>query len=329
MGSIEVDANNVPVVSVVMSVYNGERYLREAIDSILEQSFRKFEFIIVDDGSMDASAAIVNGYEDPRIVRITNPANRGLAYSLNRGLKLARGEFVARQDADDISLPDRLYRQVSLLQLNETVGLIGTGSKWIDDRGGLVRVWNPPTNPKEIQQKILRALPVLHATIMFRLNCLKVIDGFYDESYPVAQDTDFLLRFSEAWDISNISDTLYVVRQHMETTSSKRGGDQQKYLNRAQLSAINRRISFGWSRLGVSRSKGPDWVQNAERRWLAERYVWWSACSRTHSKSAALQLLLIAQLLDPTTPDIWIYLKGIAGRKLGIRGRASDQTWFA
>ncbi len=326
--SVEVDAINDPVVSVLMSVHNGERYLREAIDSILEQSFTKFEFIIIDDGSSDRSADIINGFEDPRIVRLFNNANHGLAYSLNRGLKKARGLYVARQDADDISLPERLSRQVSFLQAAEAIGLVGTGSRWIDDRGGTVRVWNPPTNPKEIQQKILRALPILHATIMFRLRCLKAIDGFYDESYPVAQDTDFLFRFSEAWDVSNISDSLYIVRQHMETTSSKRGEDQQKYLNRAQLSAINRRISYGWNRLGLSSSEIPDWIRTAKRRWLAERYVWWSACARAHNKSAALQLLMIAQLLDPTTPDIWIYLKGIAGRKLSIHDRSSNQSWF-
>jgi glycosyltransferase involved in cell wall biosynthesis len=316
--SVDVDAINVPVVSVLMSVYNGERYLREAIVSILEQSFTNFEFIIVDDGSSDKSADIINEFKDQRIVRLINTSNHGLAYSLNRGLKIARGQYVARQDADDISIPERLSKQVNFLQQNETIQLVGTGSKWIDAGGNLDRIWIPPTNPNEIQQRILRSIPVLHATIMFNLGSLKLIDGFYDESYPVAQDTDFLFRFSEAWDISNIDEALYVVRQHRETTTNTRESDQHRFLRKAQLDAINRRITYGWGRLGLSSAELPDWIQNSKRSWLATRYVWWSACSRGHGKHAAFQLLLIALLFDPTIPDLRRYIARIIGRKAGI-----------
>ena len=104
-----------PKVSVVMSVYNGERYLREAVDSILGQTFGAFEFVIVDDASTDETPLILSGYTDPRIVFLRNDENLGLTRSLNVGLKMACGEYIARQDADDISLPNRLERQVGLL----------------------------------------------------------------------------------------------------------------------------------------------------------------------------------------------------------------------
>jgi len=111
-----------PKISVLMSVYNGEPYLQEAVDSILKQTYQDFEFIIVDDGSTDNSREVLAGFDDPRIVRLDNPANLGLPSSLNRGLELCRGEFIARQDQDDISLSARLAQQLRYLERNRRPG---------------------------------------------------------------------------------------------------------------------------------------------------------------------------------------------------------------
>ena len=121
-----------PTISVVMAVWNGGPFLRAAVDSILHQEFEDFEFIIVDDGSTDNTAAVLNAYEDRRIVRMKNPANLGLAQSLNRGLDVARGTYVARQDADDISLPDRFAKQLAFLNNHREIGILGTGCRLID-----------------------------------------------------------------------------------------------------------------------------------------------------------------------------------------------------
>ena len=135
----ETPALTSPRVSVVMSVYNGERYLAEAIDSILGQSMSDLEFIVIDDGSTDGTPRILEKYtaRDERVWVVRNERNLGLTRSLNRCLSLARGEYFARQDADDISLPERLALQVQLLDANPHVGAIGTGSRGLIERAHL------------------------------------------------------------------------------------------------------------------------------------------------------------------------------------------------
>ena len=117
---------NYPTVTVLLSVYNGERYLRESIESILNQTFTDFEFLIINDGSTDDSRRIISSYDDPRIQLIDNEQNIGLSQSLNKGLKLARGTYIARQDADDISEPERLAKQVSYMDRNPHIALLGS-----------------------------------------------------------------------------------------------------------------------------------------------------------------------------------------------------------
>ncbi|MDQ3072975.1 MAG: glycosyltransferase family 2 protein, partial [Bacteroidota bacterium] len=115
-----------PLVTVLTSVYNGEEYLREAIESILNQSFTDYEFLIVNDGSTDKTAEILAGYFDPRIRIIHNNKNKGLSFSLNSGLEASFGVYVARQDADDISLRDRLRKQVDFMEKNPQIHVCGT-----------------------------------------------------------------------------------------------------------------------------------------------------------------------------------------------------------
>jgi len=124
-----------PIVSVLMSVYNSERHLRQSIQSVLDQSFADFEFVIVEDGSEDSSPRILSEFarQDARIVLIKNETNRGLAASLNRGLERAQGKYVARQDADDISLPNRLELQSAYLETHPEIGILGSACTIIDE----------------------------------------------------------------------------------------------------------------------------------------------------------------------------------------------------
>jgi glycosyltransferase involved in cell wall biosynthesis len=300
-----------------MAVYNGARYVRQAIDSILAQTFTDFELVIVDDGSTDETPQILASYRDPRIVRVENAENLGLTKSLNRGIRASRGELIARQDADDASMPKRLEKQVAYMDTHPTVGLVGSGSRWIDGQGALIREWRPLTDPAEIQQTLLAAVPFLHGTFMFRRDCLSDIGGGYGETKPVAQDCDLLLRLSERWDVANLPDILYTHRRHSDTVTAKRGAEQQHHLQLAQRAAIHRRLTYGWGRLGLSRVDVPKWVKLANRRWLAQRYTWWSASARQIGRRLALRFLLIALFLDPTTPSIWSYIRGIFARKIG------------
>jgi glycosyltransferase involved in cell wall biosynthesis len=160
--------NKAPVVSVVMPVFNGERYLRESITSILSQSLRDFEFIIVDDGSTDASAAIIDSYNDPRIVRETFSENRGLITALNRGLQIARGRYVARHDGDDVALPQRLQRQVQLLDTNSDLVLLGSAYTEIDEAGQPGKQVRMPEDSLSLCWHSVFQNPFAHSTVMFR-----------------------------------------------------------------------------------------------------------------------------------------------------------------
>jgi glycosyltransferase involved in cell wall biosynthesis len=312
-------APRAPTVSVVMAVRNGARYLRQAVDSILAQSFSDLEFVIVDDGSTDNTAKILDSYVDPRLLRLLNRQNLGVTRSLNRGICASSGRYLARQDADDWSLPGRLAQQVDYLESNPQVALVGSGSRWVDEEGRLLWDWQPEAEPVQIHQNLLWSSPFVHGAFLLRRACLADVGGGYDESYPFAQDCDLLMRLEEPWDLANFPAILYVYRQHGGSISSHREVDQLSCLHRAQQSAIRRRLSYGMARLSLSRDPVPDWVRRAPRRWLARRFVWWSAAARQVSRQVAVRFLLLAFLLQPAELEIWSFAGAAALRKLRRR----------
>lgn len=163
--------NKNPKVTVLMPVYNGEEYLREAIESILFQSFGNFEFLIIDDGSTDDSINIIASYTDPRIRVITNGENIGIARALNKGIELARGKYIARMDSDDISLPKRFEKQVDFLDKNPEIGIVGS---WIKTFGGRKTIiLAHPCNPEMVRIFFLFDSPLAHPTVMMRREFLK------------------------------------------------------------------------------------------------------------------------------------------------------------
>jgi len=187
-----------------MAVYNGGPFLQAAIDSILAQSFRDFEFVIVDDGSTDGSRQLVLSYRDPRIRLIANDSNRGLTASLNRALGQARGVYVARQDADDISEPDRLARQVAYLETNQYVALLGTCYVKIHEDGHTIGHRQMPIDSTRIRWCLLFFCPFAHTSAMFRRALVLAKVGQYDESYKYAQDYDLWSRIASALPVANL-----------------------------------------------------------------------------------------------------------------------------
>ena len=202
-----------------MSVYDGARYLRLAIDSILSQTFADFEFIIVDDGSTDSTPTILDTYTDSHIVRILNPTNIGLIQSLNRGLALARGEFIARQDADDISHPERLQKQVLFLDENPQIGLLGTSIEYIDEKNNSVRVSIRSAEPTLIRWQLLFGDPIIHSSVMFRRELVDNLGG-YDERARHVEDYELWCRFSRHTEITQLPDVLLRFRKHPASISS-------------------------------------------------------------------------------------------------------------
>jgi glycosyltransferase involved in cell wall biosynthesis len=199
-------------ITVLMAVYNGEYYLRETIDSILNQTFQDFEFLIVNDGSIDSTMEVICSYNDPRIRLINNEQNLGLTRSLNKGLQLAKGEFIARQDADDISELKRLATQVAFLETHPQVALVGSWYKEIDAKGSLIGECNLPCDCTQIRWDILFYCPFVHSAVMFRKQTITEKIGFYDEDFSYAQDYDLWWRISRNLQVANLNEYLMKLR---------------------------------------------------------------------------------------------------------------------
>jgi glycosyltransferase involved in cell wall biosynthesis len=236
-----------PRVSVLMAVHNGARYLREAIDSILAQTFSDLEFLIVDDGSTDTTAVILDGYADPRIIRLHNEENLGLAKSMNRALTVAKGEYIARQDADDRSLPQRLMHQVRFLDGHPSISLVGTGFVEIDEQGQERCTVVMPVDPGQIHEMLFYAHCFCHGSVMGRRADLQAVGG-YDERYAVAQDTDLCLRLAERGQLSNLPAPLYGFRMHAASITGRSRTLQRQMGHQATDEAMARCLSHpdGW-----------------------------------------------------------------------------------
>lgn len=222
-----------PKVSVLMPVYNGEQYIGQAIESILSQTFRDFELIVIDDGSTDKSAEIVDSYNDKRVRYVENPHNLGLAGARNRAIKVANGDYLAWLDCDDISLPGRLLKQVALLDKHPTVGLCGT---WVRTLGlESEQVWQYPSDPGFVRARMLFDDPVATSSAMIRRDCLAPYDLHFDTRFPPAEDYDLWERVSRKNRVCNIAEVLTLYRIHPNQISSIKREQQRKSVREIQL----------------------------------------------------------------------------------------------
>ena len=226
-----------PKISILMAVFNGAATLKEAIDSILSQTFKDFEFIIINDGSTDDTLSIIESYQDTRIRVINNKINLGLIKSLNIGLQEARAEYIARMDADDIAMPDRLSIQFYFLEKNKDVFLLGTSAWIIDENGCLIK------KIKSIANKDLsKILPIknclMHPSIMFR----NVPNLFYREKMIHCEDYDFYLRLiTEGRTLKNLGDPLIKYRISPNSISRTRALMQKRQAEKAREFFFQRR----------------------------------------------------------------------------------------
>lgn len=196
-----------------MGVYNEEEYLSKSIESVLGQTYDDYEFIIVDDCSTDDSTDIIRSYTDGRIHRIENERNRGLTYSLNRALEHAAGTYVARQDADDISEPDRLERQVQFLDTHDEVAVVGTGTYFIDGDERVIDHRIPKCDPGF--DDFMDKGHLIHGSIMARRSILESTGG-YNDFFRYGQDQELWLRLTQHYQLANIPEPLYQHRIHDE-----------------------------------------------------------------------------------------------------------------
>jgi glycosyltransferase involved in cell wall biosynthesis len=226
--------DDLPLISVVMSVYNDALYLREAVKSVLEQSFSDFEFIIIDDCSTDNSFEILQEFEkeDGRIRLIHNDVNCGLTVSLNKGIKLARGEFVARMDGDDISDKSRFEKQVLYMQeYSDCVALSGQVA-FIDSDGLKFGESCNSLDHNGIEEKLWEGFgsALVHAAVMFRKDALNKVGGYRIEAGH-SEDLDLYLRLGEVGRLANLPDVIFSVRRHCKSVTAIGGEKKDSHKN--------------------------------------------------------------------------------------------------
>lgn len=230
-----------PMVSVVMSVFNGERFLPEAVESILDQGFREFEFIIIDDGSTDRSASILDSYEnrDAR-VRVYHQDHRGLIESLNQGCWLAQGKYIARMDADDVASKDRLMWQVNFMEAHPQIGVLGGAVEWINATGKSLGIHRNPAEDRQIKATLLHRCALWHPTVLLRREIF-VWAGGYRRVVVDAEDYDLWLRIADHFQLANLEVVVLRYRIHPHQVSMRKKAQQTLCILAAQVAASSRR----------------------------------------------------------------------------------------
>lgn len=231
-------AVNTIQISVLMPVYNGERFLRVAIDSILSQSFTLFEFILLNDGSTDESENIILSYKDERIVYVKNERNLGLIATLNNGIELCNGKYIARMDADDISLPDRFKRQFEFMESNSTCAVLGTNYINFFDSFE-VNLFGPETND-EIKTHLLFSCCVCHPSVFIRKESLKKLDVYYNKDYKHVEDYELWTRLIANSTIYNLQVPLLKYRHHTAQVSNTNRIEQINTSNKLRANYLTR-----------------------------------------------------------------------------------------
>jgi hypothetical protein len=286
-----------PLVSVVMSVFNGERFLREAVESILSQTLSDFEFIIVNDGSTDGTAAILDSFarSDPRL-RVYPQQNRGAAESWNRGCRSAQAKYIARMDADDVALNDRLSRQIEFLEKHDDVGLLGGAVEFIDPTGKTLYKRLYPLEDHEIQTLLLRECAFIHPAVVIRKAAFFAAGG-YRKVFADAADYDLWLRIAERGQVANLGEVVLKYRIHPEQVSCCKLRQQCLMALAIQTLASSRREGNPEPAISVERVTPEELVrlgvtQATQQRALVANYAFWiGLISRASQDDAVLRLL--------------------------------------
>jgi glycosyltransferase involved in cell wall biosynthesis len=229
-----------PEVTVLMPVYNGEIYLKDAINSILSQSYTDFELLIIDDGSTDKSVEIIKSYKDSRIVLFLNNKNCGLAHSLNFGINNSKGKYIARMDCDDISIPTRLEKQVRFMDNNPEFGICGT---WIKTIGEISNYTNKYLeNSDEIKANLLFNTSFAHPSVMIRKSVLTENNLKYNEDHKFYyEDYGLWVELSRVTKMTNIPEVLLRYRVYKKSFSRAYTAENvlgAKHLRNAQLKVL-------------------------------------------------------------------------------------------
>lgn len=216
--------SSTPKITVLMPIFNCELYIREAVESILNQRYTDFEFLIIDDASTDATLSIIKSFSDSRITIIEKPINSGYTNSLNSGLKLAKGKYIARMDGDDISYPERFAKQIAFLEANPEVIVCGTTYKIVGNNKSITI----PENHEEIKIGLLWGNCIMHPSVMIRKKVLEDYSIQYDTTKEPAEDYDMWVRLLSFGKLHNLQEILLEYRLYGNQVSRKRAEEQKK-----------------------------------------------------------------------------------------------------
>lgn len=246
-----------PAVSVIMPVRDGAAYLSGSVASVLSQDFPSFELLIIDDGSADATPALLAAFAaaDPRI-RVLRQPPQGIVAALNAGIAQARAPYLARLDADDRARPHRLGRQVAHMEAHPEIGLLGTWAEVIDGAGNAAGRLAPPTSPAALVRVLARTNPFIHSSVMMRTAPVRRLGG-YRAAFRAAEDYDLWLRMAESAAVANLAEDLVQYRRHAAGQSQRDAVRQAFSVRLAQRSACSRRS--GAADPAAALTAPPDW----------------------------------------------------------------------
>lgn len=304
--------NTNPFVSVLMPVYNAEAYLKLAIESIINQTYKNFELILVNDGSTDKSEMIIQDFKDPRVILINNPENKGLIATLNHGISICKGTYILRMDADDISSLDRIEKQVAFMEEHLNVGVLGGYMKDLGNGSSAVHKFY--TDHESIKCNLLFNSALAHPTVIFRKNIIDNLSLVYSQEYKDAEDYELWERLSSVTTFSNLPEVILQYRIHANQVSQSKSASQMASADKVRLRVlaklkiepskdeilIHRQISTGGS------------IQNLEQLNLLE--LWLLKILEANEEVNYFNQIVLSRLLA----SIW--LSNATNNKFGIAG---------
>jgi glycosyltransferase involved in cell wall biosynthesis len=287
-----------PALSVIMPAYNAEETVAAAIDSIISQTWRDFELIIVDDCSSDGTEKAVRVCRDARIVLLRNERNAGVARTLAKAVAAAKGTLLARADADDLNHPTRFEKQVRYLREHPDVGVVGAAYELIDERSHVFDSRVRPGDDEYLQRELLKLNPICHGSVMMRREIVLALGG-YDDRFLHAEDYDLWLRCAEVTRLALMGEKLYLWRVTPRSVTQSARGIQERSAARARKMAWERRLN-GRDKYGRVLNVRPR--RTAEKLLLAEHcVVWGREALRARRVDRAARLFTRAALLDPAS----------------------------
>lgn len=297
--------NGLPELSVILAVHNGQAFVREAVASVLNQSFQDFEFIIVDDASTDATSGLLREVADQRLRVITLDRNVGLVDALNRALLEARGGLIARMDADDIARPQRFAAQVARMESAPDLVLLGTAFDFIDGQGRILRHQSVSTDNETLQRRLIEECnQFCHPSVMLRADAVRKVGGYRKLTGRFAQDYDLWLRLAEVGKVANLPEALVGYRVHKEQLSVKKLFPQRRSAEIYKELARQRR-ACGREDLEAA-VRAADSRRGEVKRAVADDYLRWAEMfALMGDKPRSRMMLLRAFLVAGRIPAVF------------------------